>query len=152
MKDTTFITSILALKCWQEAHEEGLSGMMAVAFAIRNRIRAGWYNGNWIEVLAHMQDVSAKLEPPTINLPDTRTFSFMQFMQIIDGIFAGATDDNVTIKADGDWKKVLSAPAPVALYWARLDQITNPWFLEKIARNPEQHARIAQVGQTFFFS
>lgn len=151
MKDTQFICSVLALKCWQEANEEGLNGMMAVAFAIRNRVRAGWYGGNWIDVLSNMDKTSSRLEPPTNSIPDTRTFSMIQFMQIIDGIFSGAQDDNVTIKQGGD-AQLMGLRIPVALYWGRLDQITNPWFLENIVRKPDQHARMAQVGQLFFFS
>lgn len=142
---------MLLLKCWQEAREEGNNGMMAVAFAIRNRVRAGWYGGNWIEVLSNLDKSSSRLEPPTTMIPDTRPFHIMQFMQIIDNIFSGAQEDNITIMQGGE-AKALGFKVPVAMYWARLDQITNPWFLENIVRKPEQHPRIAQVGQTFFFA
>ena len=152
MKDTAFITSILALRCWQDGKDDGLNGMLGVAFTVRNRVRAGWYGGNWLEVLAHMPDVSNKLETPSNELPDTRNFSFMQFMQMVDGIFSGAMEDNITIKPDGEWKYVLSVAPPVALYYGRLHEITNPWFMENITRKSEQHQRIAQVGQIFFFT
>ncbi len=151
LKDIHFICSLVALRCWQEASEEGLNGMMAIAFALRNRARAGWYGGNWLEILANMDKASAKLEPPTNSLPDTRTFSFMQFMQIIDNIFSGAMDDNITIKQDGE-VKTMGIKVPVVLYWAHLNEITNPWFLENIVRRPDQHQRVAQCGQLFFFS
>ena len=143
---------MLAVRCWQEGHEEGLNGMMAVAFALRNRVRAGWYGGNWLEVIENMDKSSSKLEPYGNKLPDPRIFSFMQFLQIIDNIFSGALEDTITIKQDGEWRTVLGKPAPVVLYWARLDKITNPWFLDNITRNPERHARVAQIGQLFFFS
>lgn len=152
MRDTHFITSILALKAWQDGKDEGLSAMMAISFVVRNRVRAGWYGGNWLEVLAHMPDVAAKLEPPTNELPDTRNYAFLQFMQIVDGIFSGATEDDITIKKDGEWRQVLSMAPPVVMYYARLDQITNPWFLQNIVRKPDQHQRISQVGQLFFFT
>jgi hypothetical protein len=154
LKDTQFVCSILALKCWQEAHEEGLNGMMAVAFALRNRARAGWYGGNWIDILSNMEKSSArdyKIDPPSNLIPDTRPWGMMQFLQIIDNIFSGAQEDNITIKTDGE-ACTMGLNVPVALYWARLDQISNPWFLENIVRNPERHQRIAQVGQLFFFS
>ena len=151
MKDTQFICSMLLLKCWQEARQEGVNGMCAVAFTIRNRIRAGWYGGNWIDVLSNLDKASAKLEPPTTEIPDTRPFAIMSFMQTIDNIFSGAQEDNITIKQGGEVQS-MGIKVPLAMYWGRLDQITNPWFLENIVRKPEQHQRIAQVGQLFFFS
>ena len=130
---------------------DGTNGMTAVAFAIRNRVRAGWYGGNWIEVLSNLDKTSSRLELPTTLLPDTRPLAMMQFMQTIDNIFSGAREDNITIMQGGEIQS-LGFKVPVALYWAHLDQITNPWFLENIVRKPEQHARMAQVGQLFFFS
>ena len=76
----------------------------------------------------------------------------MSFLQQVDQIFSGALDDFVTIKRDGDWKYVMSTPPPVALYYGRLNDITNPWFLENITLRSDIHPRIAQVGQLFFFS
>lgn len=141
---------MILLKSWQEAHEEGLNGMCAVAFAIRNRVRAGWFGGNWIEVLSNLDKSSSKLELPITAIPDTRPYAMMQFMQIVDNIFSGSQEDNITIKQGGDVQS-MGLKVPVALYWARLDQVTNPFFLENIIRKPEQHPRIAQCGQLFFF-
>lgn len=152
MKDTDFLKSILALTCWRDGHEDGTQAMRGIAFVIRNRVRAGWYGGDWTQILSHHKDWSAKLEPPSDELPDTRVYSFMSFLQQIDPIFSGAVEDDVCIKRDGDWKYVLTAAPPPALYYGRLDQISNPWFLENISRKPEQHQRIAQVGMLYFFT
>lgn len=152
MKDTHFITSMLALKAWQDGHEEGLDAMLGIAFTIRNRVRAGWYNGDWISVLSHHDEWSARIEPPTSQIPDTRSYAFMVFLQKVDSIFSGAQEDNITVKPDGEWRTIMATPPPVALYYARLDQITNPWFMENISRQGDKHPRVAQVGQLFFFA
>ena len=152
MKDVDFIKSLLALTCWRDGSEDGISAMRGIAFVIRNRVRAGWHGGDWIQVLSHHDDWSARIEPPKAGLPDTRSFAFMSFLQQLDPIFSGAVEDDVTVKRDGEWKQVLSAPVPPALYYARLNEISNEWFLTNISRRPEQHQRIAQVGQLFFFT
>lgn len=152
MKDVDFIKAELARICWLDGHKEGLNGMLGVAFTIRNRIRNGWYGGQWHEVLSHHREWSAKIEPLPDTIPDPRIHSFMSFLQQVDQIFSGSLEDFVTIKADGEWRTILSTPPPVALYYGYLDQVTNPFFLENISRKPEQHQRIAQVGQLFFFT
>lgn len=152
MKDSTFVTSLLALKCWQDGRDEGLNGMLGIAFTIRNRIRASWYGGSWVDVLAHHKEWSATLESPGDALPDPRVYSFTVFLQQVDQIFSGALDDFITIKKDGEWRTVLSAAPPVALYYGYLNNISNPWFRENISLKGEQHPRIATVGGLTFFA
>jgi hypothetical protein len=152
MKDTAFITSMLALQCWRDGKDEGFDAMMGIAFTIRNRVRAGWYGGNWLDILAHHQEWSATTATPSIELPDPRINSFMKLLQQIDGVFNGMVDDNITIKQDGVSNLIITGPPPVALYYGRMDKIDNPWFLENISRKGELHPRIAQVGLISFFA
>lgn len=148
MQGSAFIAAELARLAWLDANEEGLNGMMAVAFTIRNRVRAGWFNGDWISVLSNHKQYSARIEPYPSTLPDPRVYSFQCLLQEIDGIFSGQRADDITIAA----QTVLAKPANPALYYARLDQITSEHFLENIARQPDLHPRVAQVGMMFFFA
>lgn len=152
MKDSQFISAQLARLAWLDGHEDGTNAMLGCAFVIRNRIRAGWHGGQWHEILSNHHKYSAKVELYPDTIPDPRGFAFMSFLQQVDQIFSGALDDFVTIKQDGDWKYVMSVAPPVAMYYGRLNDITNDWFLQNIARKGDEHPRIAQVGQLFFFA
>lgn len=121
---------------------------MAVAFAIRNRVNAGFWGGDWASVLSHHKDYSSVSEQPPYAVPDPRIYSIQCLLQEIDGIFKGSRADDITIPRES----VLAKPAPPALYYGRLDQITSSHFLENIARKPDIHPRVAQVGMLTFFA
>lgn len=121
--------------------------MLAVAFTIRNRVRAGWHGGDWITVLSEHKTWSASLEPYPEKYPDPRDPNFLRLLQSIDGIFSGATDDTITVSRD----TIRTTAAPVVLYYGRLDIVDNDWFLEEICRSP-LHERLATVGNLTFFS
>ncbi len=148
MNGSDFLTAQLALKGWQDGRTEGGSGMRAVCFAIRNRVRAGFYGGDWSQILSHHQEWSATLEPPTTEIPDPREPAFRALLQDVTGIFSGSLEDNITIMPGS----ALAVAPPVALYYGFLNQISNPWFLEEISRKFDSHKRVAQVGALTFFS
>lgn len=147
MLGTEFIQSEIARLAWLDAGSEGLNGMLGVAFTLRNRQRAGWWNGDWIKLLSNHRMYLSHNRPYTEELPDPRVFSFQGLLQEIDGIFRGSTPDTVTVSA----QSVLSKPAPPTLYYARLDQIEREDFLTNISRNPA-HPRVAQIGLLYFFA
>ena len=162
MNSQHFLMASLARQCWIDGRQDGSNGMRAVAFVWRNRALAGWYGGDWAQLLSHANDYAATINPePFLEVPDPRGFAFQQVLQDIDGIFNGTTADGLTIKAGGGFaamdvggaQVVVKMPGgiPVAMYYARLNEINNPWFLEKIARDPE-HKRVAQIGTLVFFS
>lgn len=148
MQGADFIKAQLARRAWLDANEEGLNGMMAVCFAYRNRQRAGWFGGNWVEILSHHRDASSRTEQDPETVPDPRVYSFQCLLQEIDGIFSGQRTDDITVAA----QTVLATPASPALYYARLDRITSDHFLTEISRQPHVHPRVAQVGMLYFFS
>lgn len=149
MNGSDFLKAELARLAYLDGFEEGLNGMLGVAFCIRNRVNAGWWNGDWSQVLSHHRDYSYRTEPYPDTVPDPRIYSFQTLLQEIDGIFSGQRTDDVTVPVQPS----LSAGSyrPV-LYFARLDKITSDHFLENISRRPDLHPRMAQVGQLFFFS
>jgi hypothetical protein len=146
MNGSEFIKSILALRAYRDAGDQGLDGMMAICFVFRNRVNSGWWGGDWIQTLAHHLDASAYKTEST-SIPDTRNYAFQTLLQEIDGIFGGSSKDYITAPKES----ILAIP-PRALYYAKLNEIDNPWFLETISRNHAEHHQIAQVGALTFFS
>src|SRR6267142_6342257 len=130
MNGSDFLKAELARFAYLDGFEEGLNGMLAVAFVIRNRTNAGWWGGDWSQVLSHHRDYSAYVEPYPDTVPDPRIYSFQCLLQEIDGIFSGQRTDDVTVPANPSFTASVYRPA---LYYARLDKISNPWFLENIS-------------------
>ncbi len=126
MLGTEFIQSQIALLAWRDAFSEGLNGMLGVAYTLRNRQRAGWWNGDWIKLLSNHRMYLSHNRPYTDELPDPRVYSFQCLLQEIDGIFRGTCVDNVTVPASS----VLAKPAPPCLYYAKLNEIDRDDFLE----------------------
>jgi len=149
VQGSDFICGQLALAAWRDGFSEGLEGMRAVAFCVRNRVNAGWWNGDWVSVLAHHRDYSYRTELYDDTLPDPRVFSFQCLLQEINGIFSNQTKDDVTVPVQPSFVQNVYKPA---LYYAKLNEITNDWFLENISRNTAVHSRVATVGALTFFS
>lgn len=163
MIGANFLKAELARIAYLDGGKEGISGAMGCAFAIRNRVRAGFYNGSWSQVLSNHRQYSASLEPYPDTIPDPNTFLMTRLLQEIDGVFDGNQEDNVTIASDpiSSYMKVgagrvgdlvVSSKPPVALYYGYADRLTNPWFVNEIAGKPEQHRVIATVAGLFFWS
>lgn len=134
--------------------------MLACAFAIRDRVRAGFYGGNWSDVLSRHDEWSSTLPNQDKSLPDPNNYAVRNMLQQIDGIFNGSQPNTITLAQDPisnyvtftDSQRSLSPATNPPLYYGRLDQVTNPWFLEEICRKPEIHRRAAQVGMLVFFT
>lgn len=162
MRSDDFLKAHLATLAWRDGYSEGLNGMLACAFAIRDRVRAGFYGGSWTDVLSHHDEWSSTT--PTSSgqgaLPDPNNYAVRSLLQQIDGVFSGSQTNTITLSQDPisnafvftDGQRSLSTASQPPLYYGRLDQITNPWFLEEICRKSEQHKRVAQVGMLTFFT
>ncbi len=151
MTGTDFIAAHLARIAWMDGFHEGLSGMLAVAFVVRNRVRQGWYGGSWTDVMSHHQEWAATLTlSDPYFLPDIRVYSINALLQEVSGIVLGTREDNITIKRD-EYSTFRAGSQPLALYYGHTDKIDNPWFLENIARN-DQHKRVATMATLTFWS
>ena len=152
-----YIKAQLATTAWRDGGHEGINGASAVALVIRNRVRAGWFNGDWLAVLSHHQDYAAVHNPYSHELPDPRNYGFGRLLQEIDGIFSGTREDDILTPNQTLMGPVVTfdnQPArPVALYYGQLDDPNlREWFLESISRNTDSHRLIASVGSLSFFS
>jgi len=144
---------MLALRCWQHGREDGLEGMLGIAFVYRNRVRAGWESGDWIRVLQNYRNAAATEYPASDEIPDPRTVTFTPLIQTITAIMNGTATDDITVGKNFAYGggSILSVTPPPALYYGQLNDINREWFLEEISRNPT-HQRIANVGSLFFWT
>lgn len=135
MTAETYIKAHLAALAHREAgHCGGVNNMLAVAFVVRNRQRAGWRGGNWMELIASHDEYSAWLHPATT--PDLRELNFRILLQQIDDVFSGLAGDKMT---EG------------ALYYCELNRVERAWFKENVLHDATSHPRVAQVGNVSFF-
>lgn len=154
MRGEDFIVGQLALKAWQDGHLEGLSGMRAVAFAIKARVAAGFYGGDWIQVLSHHREWSANPDSYSDELPDPRSRSFTLLLQDISQIFSGAQQNDVTIPADALSSVIsIAQRPPEPMYYAYLDgSPVTEWFRINVLERPDLHRRVANVASLNFWT
>lgn len=161
MNAEDFIKSQLCLQAYRDAAVDGLNGMLAVCFCLRYRQRAGWFGGDWLQILAHHRDYAAVNAPPQFDLPDPRNYAFGLLIQEIDGIFSGRREDDILAPNKlfsgglvGQMDHSFAQPSPPpALYYGRLsDPEIRDWFLDNISRATDKHSLIATVGSLSFFS
>jgi hypothetical protein len=153
------LRGIMTLNDIQRAHlalfaarEAGASGcfdqMKAIALCIRNRVRQGWYDGDWIDVIEHADEVAGNPPGPRVYI-DLRNRDFQILIREIDEIFFGRQD----------WDKYPSRlPMPgmeesigKATYWAFINQPYTPWFRENVLSCPKDHAPKANMGLIMFY-
>lgn len=132
----------LILFAAREAGDTGsLQAMRGICYAIRNRVRTGWYDGNWLDVIENADESAGNLpwrdaDPVRLTVNDR---GLQMLARDIDGIFYSGGDDEVAAAIDN------------ALYWQRIDKPIRQWFVDNIVRRPEDHGRRAQISSIVFF-
>jgi hypothetical protein len=119
-------------------HQGGSDPMLAVAQVMANRVKAGW--NDWQGVIDNAAQTRGTqwADRPKI---DPRDGGFRELLRKVDDIYHGIADDtNVNLEEHK------------SLYYAELNNITNPWFQENILNDLDEHPRIATVGQLTFFA
>lgn len=126
-------------------HERSPAVVLAIAQVMANRVKAGWYGGDWLQAITDAPNRCATTTPfrrPPIN---PREPAFRQMLLDIDAIYHGTADESAVNPED------LEGVARPALYYANLENAPNVWFRETIASNPTEHPRLAKVGSFTFF-
>jgi hypothetical protein len=121
------------------AHQEGaihggIDNMLAVAFVLRNRRNAGWFGGDWLEIISHAADSAGTYHPPRI--PNLRDINVRMLLQQVDDIYSGMAVDKMT---------------QGALFYCELASIQNDWFKKNVLSDLTAHERVATVGLVSFF-
>lgn len=127
--------------------------MQCICYVIRNRVRAGWHDGNWINVMEHAED-SACNEPGRKVILDPADRSFQILKRDIDDIYYGQSGfgwgepDATKDQAEDS----LETAVGTALYWAFLDRPMTEWFKANIIADKVNHKDRAQMGMMLFFT
>ena len=142
-----------------------LEQMKGIAYCIRNRVKQGWHDGQWLTVMEHAEEAAA-------NLPEARTCldpgnrALQRLIADVDDIYYGsgsAASQGAEMKGQarvsgpptaqrfapqgGDLEEALGK----CCYWARLNEPFTAWFQENILDRPDEHPMRAQMGLTMFY-
>jgi spore germination cell wall hydrolase CwlJ-like protein len=132
-----YLTVLLAICLWREARSESLDGIRAVAWVIRNRHLA--WKKDWDDVIATRNQFSSmgtRGDPQLTLWPDDDAAQFQTILQTALEVYLGEGED----------------PTHGALYYWNPRTATSKWFRDKIAGNPREHPRTAELGQHIFFA
>ena len=143
----------LALFVAKEVQDAGnLALMRGIALAIRNRVRAGMHDGNWLDVIEAAPDYAGNT-PFTDADPFRLTVqnrALQMFARDIDGIFYGETRDELTDIFEG--KSSEDGNREPILFWQFTNRPLRQWFVENIVRDTHNHKRRTQIGNVVFFT
>jgi hypothetical protein len=124
-------------------HEAAATGsvdaMKAVCYIVRNRVRKGWHESSWIDVIENAEQVSGNEPGPQPRL-DVYSRSFQMLMQSVDDVYYSSASDPI------------EAAVGEALYYQFADRPMRAWFDYNIIRRPQQHARRTHIGTMVLFN
>lgn len=139
MTDENFIKGQLVGVAVREALRHGGYELpLAIAQVMANRVRAGWYGGDWLRVLIGAAAVAGN--PAQDMAPFNRKdLVFRTILHRIDDVYNGVAEDRIT---NG------------ALYYCELAAPIRPWFQETIISYPgrEDHPITASFFPITFFA
>jgi len=130
----------LVLFAHHEAARTGsLDAMKAICYVVRNRVRAGWHDGSWIDVIENADEVAGNTPTPAPKI-DAYSRPFQMLMQAVDDIYYSSASDPIEGVVDK------------ALYFQFMDKPLRVWFTENILRKQQEHARKAHIGTLVLFN
>lgn len=131
----------LVLFAAREVGDDGnLEQMKAVCMIIRNRVRAGWSDGNWLTVMEEHANIAGNDRPETrLRLEDRR---LQALARDIDGIFYGQDQDDDVAKACARQDK---DRGPI-FYWCFIQRPIRGWFATRIIGDKENHRNRGQIS------
>lgn len=139
----------LAIFAAREAGQNASSEQMkAIACCIRNRVRQGWHDGDWMKVIEHADEVRANLPGPAVKL-DTQDRNFQRLVRDIDDIYFSRCDWRKN--PSGDPMPGMEEAIGAACYWAYVNQPFTSWFLDHVVHQPDSHPQRANMGLMFFY-
>lgn len=99
MTPAQFLHSMSVQLAWQDGRENGVNGMLAILFCLRNRVAEGFEGGDLSRIIQshHIWRYSEGLA--FIDVPDTREPSFSQLLGYVEGVFDNSIVDRLTAGA-----------------------------------------------------
>jgi hypothetical protein len=137
MTPSDYVVSQLANLMWNESHEDLLLGMTTCGLIVRNRMLAGWENGQWLRLIAQHDTYNFPVDKAArvLKLGDPHNDQlFRRCLAVAENIYS-ARERDIT---DG------------ALWYGRLNECSEE-FKEKIVRQMNQHSMVATIGRNTCF-
>ena len=125
-----------------------LEQMHAIAYCIRNRVRQGWHEGEWLQVLEHADEAAGNVAGPRVIL-DANNRSFQRLIQDVDEIYFSRRDYHKD--PSGEAMPALEEAIGNACYWAFINQPFTKWFREAIIGDARNHPQKTNMGTMFFY-
>jgi hypothetical protein len=121
---------------WNESHDDLLLGMLVCGLVVRNRVLAGWEDGQWLRLIEKHDLYRFDNKPPQVlKFGDPHHDPlFRRCLGAAENIYNGKERD-IT---EG------------ALWYCRLNECS-PDFREKIVRHLDQHPMVATIGRNSCF-
>jgi hypothetical protein len=149
----------LTFFAWREGERlapGSLDAKKAIAHVVRNRVDAGWENGDWLKIIMNTDVSSSSLveDVDWKSYIDLWSYDFKALYGHCEAVYSGLINDALTTGADLRQVQIMtrSYQAQKAFFYAALgDAKLRPWFLENIVRKPEEHPRTVTVGTITFF-
>jgi hypothetical protein len=134
------------------AREVGPKGsadeMKLVCYCLRNRARAGWAGGHWLNVIEEADEHAAH-EPLETGPLSIESRPLQILARDIDEIFYSEPprDDLPLGIVPGD----LAELAGRQLFWMFMDRPIRPWFQTNIVRDSRNHPQRTKLGLMMLF-
>ena len=144
MVPSDYVVSALATLMWNEPHDDALLGMLLCGLIVRNRVLAGWEDGQWLRLIeSHDKYHFRTGEKRILKLGNPHHDAmFRRCLAGAENIYNGRERD------------ITAQPTEIggggALWYCRLNDCTDE-FKEKIVRDPQSHPMIATVGRQSCF-
>jgi hypothetical protein len=135
-----------------------LEQMKAICYCVRNRVREGWWDGQWLTVMEHAFEVAGNEPPPRFCL-DLNARPLQRLIADIDDIYYSGRAQKNGFRHDEAPKAQRFAAEAFDLedaiarscYWCFMGKPFTPWFKKNIIEMPDQHPCRPQMGLMLFF-
>jgi hypothetical protein len=149
----------LALYAARAAGRGGsLEQMKAIAYCVRNRVKSGWFDGQWLTIIEHAEEADGNVSAARILLdPNNRVLQ--RLVSDIDDIYYGARVEGSREQQGkiaiaqrfspqgGDLEDAVGK----SCYWCMVNEPIRPWFKQHIIDRPEEHPNRSNMGLMAFF-
>lgn len=123
--------------------------MKGVCYCIRNRVRNGWYDGDWIQVIENAEEAAAHDINPDFVLNSNERDLQRLLLDIEQVFFTSGSDRNSASSFDA--AADMGGFVDKAMYWAFLNRPVRSEFSATIMQDPTNHPNRGTKGLMMFF-
>lgn len=147
----TFAMAMLVEFAVREAGPDAsLEEMKAICYALRNRVRAGWFGSDYIDCMEAANEAAGNDRIPF--RIDHKARPVEMLMQVIEDVRysqSGSTQKGERTDPDAQGDS-LEAAVGTSLYWVNIRRPIRPWFVENIIRDHNNHPERTSLGMWRF--